>query len=453
MKYLTTLALLLIAKLLFSQENLSINEQLLIAADSGQFAKVEQLMKAGGDVNTSTEEGVTPLMYAALKGHSEIVRELLANGALLEKTTYDGASALILAASENQLQTAEILLAAGAYTEATDAEGNTALVYAIAYNYKEMVQLLLRIGASTETPMYGNATPLMLACYDNNFQMVQILLTAEANINVTDDKKYTPLMYAVQENAIEITSLLLGKGAETDNINIYGTTALGIAVYYGFEEITQLLLQFAADVNLGENQNTPLVLALVKRNPQIKKSLLEAGAVRTKNLIWNYCTISQVFTAANKDFFLGNEFSRNELKWNFNYTIGFYYRPYRKPILYQEREHFFYQFNEWRSLFYFGLEKRFLQSYHNNNTFGFFGGAKACFTISDFKGTEKKARNNFLASPTLGFFMETNKMVVKCMYEYFPFQLQPDTQNYFSINFAFKFNKLYKYHSRNILFD
>jgi hypothetical protein len=53
------------------------------------------LMKGGADVNLgSTEERVTPLMYAAQKNHFEAVQFMLDNGAAINLRDRDGVTAL-----------------------------------------------------------------------------------------------------------------------------------------------------------------------------------------------------------------------------------------------------------------------------------------------------------------------------------------------------------------------
>ena len=56
-------------------------KQLLQSAKKGEHEKVEQLLKAGADVNGKTDYGVTALHFAAARGHLKVVEVLLANGA------------------------------------------------------------------------------------------------------------------------------------------------------------------------------------------------------------------------------------------------------------------------------------------------------------------------------------------------------------------------------------
>ncbi len=58
-----------------------INTDLLEAAETGNTAKVEQLLKQGADANAEIEDGKTALLIAAGEGRTEIVDILKKAGA------------------------------------------------------------------------------------------------------------------------------------------------------------------------------------------------------------------------------------------------------------------------------------------------------------------------------------------------------------------------------------
>ena len=73
-------------------------EALRIACWDGHLECVHILIEAGADVNTCTDRGFTPLMFAASHGYSKCVEALLDAGANVNATDLDGNAALIKAA-------------------------------------------------------------------------------------------------------------------------------------------------------------------------------------------------------------------------------------------------------------------------------------------------------------------------------------------------------------------
>ncbi len=88
---------------------------LMEAADKGNLAAVQLLLKCGAKVNQQDHEGKTALMDAASDGHTEVVRALIAAGADLNARDEDGETALMKALEDRHNDTAEALRAAGAH--------------------------------------------------------------------------------------------------------------------------------------------------------------------------------------------------------------------------------------------------------------------------------------------------------------------------------------------------
>ena len=73
------------------------------AIASGNLKAVEELIKAGVDVNAKTQDGL-PLHIAAEKGHLKIVEKLIEKDAKLEAADNYGWTALHIAVQENHLK-------------------------------------------------------------------------------------------------------------------------------------------------------------------------------------------------------------------------------------------------------------------------------------------------------------------------------------------------------------
>ena len=80
---------------------LDLNEQLIQAAQCGDLATVERLLRRGAHVNSRGKAGETTLMRAAVTGHSEVARLLIAKGAGVNAQDEIGPASWQVAAPES----------------------------------------------------------------------------------------------------------------------------------------------------------------------------------------------------------------------------------------------------------------------------------------------------------------------------------------------------------------
>jgi hypothetical protein len=115
---------------------------LCLAARAGDREILEDLLKAGADVNLPAHDrGGSAVIDAALGKHSAILEDLLAAGADVNVKSKDGQSALIISVGLNDEPTVERLLKAGASADEPDSIGASARKYATLFNKPAMVAL------------------------------------------------------------------------------------------------------------------------------------------------------------------------------------------------------------------------------------------------------------------------------------------------------------------------
>ena len=107
---------------------------------------VQAELDAGADVNARTENGYTPLHWAAGWGTAETVQLLIAAGADVNARTENGYTPLHWAAWKNA-ETTEALITAGVDVNARAEGGRTPLLSAAILGTAEGVQLLIAAGA------------------------------------------------------------------------------------------------------------------------------------------------------------------------------------------------------------------------------------------------------------------------------------------------------------------
>ncbi len=270
---------------------------LMWAAAEKHSDVVSLLIENGADVNAHSNEGFTPLFFAAQQGDVESTRAILVAGAnvneVMPKTLH---TPLMVTSASNFAGVASLLLENGANTELVDSRGNTALHLAARHKKGvEVVKVLLQHGADpnarlnhlkgklivrTGINMQG-ATPFLLAAISSNLESMQVLIDAEADPLLTTDDKTDALFmmigasvdpehvryteYLVRENAraVETAKFLVAQGLDVNAKGPFGWTPLHLATYYGEkEELIKYLVEQSADVNaLDGYGQTPLSIA------------------------------------------------------------------------------------------------------------------------------------------------------------------------------------------------
>jgi len=194
-----------------------INEKLFAAVESGDAAKVKEMLIEEGKVIASSFFGYKSIVCAAEKGYAEILKMLLDSNAKANRESF----------WSNSHHTASV-----------------ALKYASYNGHTEIVKLLLEYGANAvKSDMTGALNEALL---NGNFELVRILQEAGAkiNVNIKDDNGITPLIYAVlfpNENQKLIVETLLAAGADVNAKDRKHCSALMYAEKTGNTQIVEML--------------------------------------------------------------------------------------------------------------------------------------------------------------------------------------------------------------------
>ncbi|XP_074058153.1 transient receptor potential cation channel subfamily A member 1 [Macrotis lagotis] len=127
-----------------------------------------------------------------------------------------------------------------------------------------------------------NATPLHHAAAQDQIELLEMIINDSSfeEVNILDILGNTPLHWATEKNQIENVKFLLSRGADPNIRNNNLMAPLHLAIQYFYNEIVKILIEHnGTDVNLiGENGNTPLMLACSKDNSEALKFLVDNGA-------------------------------------------------------------------------------------------------------------------------------------------------------------------------------
>jgi ankyrin repeat protein len=172
---------------------------LIFAARQGCIQCVQELVKAGADINEGDADNTTALVVALMNQHFDLAKVLIDAGADVNKWDFFGDTPLYVAIDLNTLPTG----------------GRADLPSADVLTGYDTAKLLLGKGANPNTqlklrPPYRNgiydrggdevlstgATPLLLAAKDGDVRAVKLLLQYHALVNLPNAQGVTPMMAA-----------------------------------------------------------------------------------------------------------------------------------------------------------------------------------------------------------------------------------------------------------------
>lgn len=152
MKTLLTIILTLLASTLSFASPVQINSQtnihaeftdnLIDAVANIDMISLNVLLAEGANIDTSDQNGNTPLMIAAKIGNPRMVKILLAHNPDINKKNSEGNTALMIASEHGQTFVVEQLIAKGADTNAKNIKGFTSLEIAQRNGHAAVVDLL-----------------------------------------------------------------------------------------------------------------------------------------------------------------------------------------------------------------------------------------------------------------------------------------------------------------------
>ncbi|MBM7557798.1 ankyrin repeat domain-containing protein [Halanaerobacter jeridensis] len=277
-------------------------EELFRAIDAGDRKQVNRLSKEG-EINTTLENGVTPLMISTKAGQLEITKKLLEAGAEVEATNEKGKTALEIAIRNQNPQLINLLRNYGAEYEPDktdlmqavfkgdddkfqaelkksqainkkDADGHTPLIWATKFGDLQQVKALVKNGADLEKETARGQTALFYACKQEAEKIAKFLIDQGAQVNNFDNLDFTPLM--ISKN-INIVKLLVESGAEVNYETEHGFSPLGIAASRGDSELVEYFLENLDLQQTEDNGFKPLKNAITNQNQAVIQQLLEAG--------------------------------------------------------------------------------------------------------------------------------------------------------------------------------
>ena len=189
-------------------------QNLIQAAERGDAALVQQLLRDGADLNGRDGRGRTPIMAATHGNRPAIVQILVQAGADINLQDEIKDNPFLYAGAEGRLEVLKLLIDARADTRITNRFGGTALIPAAERGHVEVVQeLLSRTNVKIDHVNNLGWTALIEAVIlgdggSRHQKTVAHLVKAGANKSIADRNGETPLMLAKERGYGAMVKLL-----------------------------------------------------------------------------------------------------------------------------------------------------------------------------------------------------------------------------------------------------
>ena len=226
---------------------------LLVAVRNGDHTRVQALLRAGADVNTTDSEGTTALMHAVIESDVRMM-QLLMNGGATVNAKNAAQSTALMYASTNLAKT-RLLLDAGADVKVKNARGATPMNVAVrTFGSAPVLKLLAAKGAETEPGLMASVAQ------KGDLEAIQYLLSIGVS---PGDANAGPVTQALISRCEECVRLLVQKGAPVSGLRQTGQGVLNETAKRSMTDIAEFLVQHGASLESKDRESFTLLMQAV----------------------------------------------------------------------------------------------------------------------------------------------------------------------------------------------
>lgn len=243
------------------------NHEMLIAASSGDFARVKECVQNGAGVNAIGNKGMTALLYAAAYKNLDACAFLVACKAEINHQNDEGQGVLHFAAKiapselpKDYLPVLQFLVDMGAKVKPEDNKISPLFNTNVMKVAPEVVPLMVRAGADPNQPDAFGETPLVHAGRDGLSDVARELLRYPINVDAKNRFGETVLLLTMQKNFPFTALTLIAAGANIDTTDMKGKSPEYYARMGGHDEVLAAIFNVrAANVSRGTTKRVKLL--------------------------------------------------------------------------------------------------------------------------------------------------------------------------------------------------
>jgi uncharacterized protein len=247
------------------------SRDLLVAIRDGDHARVQQLLRAGADVNTKDADGTTALMHSVIESDVPMMKLLLDSGAEVKAKNVLGSTALMYAAVN--FEKTRFLLDRGADVNVRGKSGATPMSVAVtAFGSTRVLKLLMAKGAKAENRL------MVGVALKGDLEAIRYLL----NIGVSPGESDSATVFAAITAPCDVcVRLLVEKGAPVKGARLPGGGVLNETAKRAMPELSQFLLDHGASLDAKDREGfTLLMQAVLSTEPPANRDRMVEMAAR-----------------------------------------------------------------------------------------------------------------------------------------------------------------------------
>ncbi|XP_067659823.1 putative ankyrin repeat protein RF_0381 isoform X2 [Haliotis asinina] len=224
----------------------------MIAAEGGRRKLVDLLVKRGGDLSLTDDDGYTVLHVVSIKGHLKVVRYVLSKKVVGVNTTgHCERTAVMAAARFGHRKVFDLLVKNGSDLTTVDSDGNNILhIACIGGNVEIVKHILSNVNVDINSRGLNGKTPLMFAINFGHVQVFELLVSKGCILPIVEENGKNILHMACVKGNVDMVRHILNKSiVSVDGEDSMGKTPVMLAVESGHTDVFQLLVSKQCDIH------------------------------------------------------------------------------------------------------------------------------------------------------------------------------------------------------------